>query len=616
MKFLELSQLFEQLESTTGRNDMTALLAEFISAHRSSSAEELAMAAYLFTGRVAPGFVPAEYNLSEKSLISVLHGLSSLYTVGLDIVKLRADMGDIGLVAEVLVGKIESKSGGQLEVMELYDRLWAIVSASGTGSSSAKMAICTEVMLKLSPVEAKFFARIVSGKMRLGVSTKTLLDALSVTLNGDKGMRTELDSIYGVDPDIGWVIQSVLSGDLGKSAQVVVGVPLHSRLVERVKDFDEALERLDSELIVQPKFDGLRCQAHVGVKYSGSEVSERVWSHYMIEMGKSRVHGGTLFDVDKEVGEVELFSRNLEGMTDMFPEVAEELLKFVPEGTVLDGEVIGWDFSTESFLPFQETMTRKRKHGVSEAAQGVPVKYFIFDIIAYKGESLLDLDTIDRLEKLDQLFKTIPADSLLSRAETRSISSKESLEKFFIECVEGGLEGLIVKSRKGGYKPGVRDFEWIKLKKSMDKKLVDSVDVVVMGYYYGSGKKTQFGMGALLGGVYNSESREIESITKIGTGITDAQWREISDRLKGLAVKDMPSNYKVSKALEPDVWVLPDVVCTVEADEITKSKVHMAAMGKDGLGLALRFPRLIEFDRDKSVEQATSVEELEVLARV
>ncbi|WKZ31456.1 MAG: hypothetical protein QY318_01685 [Candidatus Dojkabacteria bacterium] len=143
----------------------------------------------------------------------------------------------------------------------------------------------------------------------------------------------------------------------------------------------------------------------------------------------------------------------------------------------------------------------------------------------------------------------------------------------------------------------------------MDKELVDTIDVVIMGYYFGSGKKTQFGMGALLGGIYNPESGKIESVTKIGTGITDGQWREIAMRLKEIEVKDRPKQYSVARELEPDVWVAPEVVSTVEADEITKSKLHVAGKGELGYGLALRFPRLVEFDRDKTVEQATTSDE-------
>lgn len=614
MKFFELAELFEKLESTAGRNDMTALLAEFITAHKKSDPKELEMAAYLFTGRVAPYFVQAEYNYSEKGLITVMSDQAKSAGSQFDVVKSRSDLGDLGLVAAQLQGSVVLEKPSSLTVADVYEALWRIISTSGSGSVASKNQVVAELLRKMSPVEAKFLVRIVSGKMRLGVSTKTFLDAVSVVLSGDKSSREQLDRAYGVDPDIGWVLYNALAGK-SEASKLVVGIPVHSRLVERVKEFGEVFTRLGDGAIFQPKFDGLRCQAHVGASYSADTMGDRVWVNYMsnLEAIIRNTEAPDLFakteENDRSVA-VELFSRNLERMSDMFPEVVNELSKYIEPGTVLDGEMIGWDPDTQSFLPFQETMSRKRKHGISEAAVDVPVRYFVFDILAYKGESLVEEDTEKRLEILDRLLKALPEDSLIVPTETRMMKDSSELESFFVESVEGGLEGLIAKSKKGGYQPGARNYEWIKLKKSMDKELVDTVDVVIMGYYYGSGKKVEFGMGALLGGVYNQESGEVESVTKIGTGITDEKWREIAGRLKPLEVKEMPKNFNVAKELHPDVWVAPEVVCSVEADEVTRSKVHTAGKDQLGYGLALRFPRLIEFDRDKDMEQATSSQEL------
>ena len=118
-------------------------------------------------------------------------------------------------------------------------------------------------------------------------------------------------------------------------------------------------------------------------------------------------------------------------------------------------------------------------------------------------------------------------------------------------------------------------------------------------------------MGALLGGIYNEETGNIESVTKIGTGITDEQWGEIAKRLKAIKSNERDKSYSVDKDLYPDVWLKPEVVCTVEADEVTRSKIHHAARNSEGKGLALRFPRLMEFDRGVKIEEATSSKELE-----
>ncbi|WKZ31458.1 MAG: hypothetical protein QY318_01695 [Candidatus Dojkabacteria bacterium] len=414
MKFLELAELFEKLESTSSRNEMTALLAGFITRNRSES-EQLAMAAYLFMGRVAPLFVPAEFNYSEKSMLNVMVGIATQLGGEVDITKLRSELGDAGLVAFQLSEKLDGSGKAEgYQVSDLYEQLWKIINTSGSGSIATKSNIAGEILVRLTPVEAKFFARIVSGKMRLGVSVKTFLDAISVALKGDKGMRERLDRCYGVDPDIGWLLYSMLThGEGGVDGELVVGIPLHSRLVERVKDFDEVFTRLGEEIIFQPKFDGLRCQAHVGVKYVESTMGERVWIEPMKMHSSTAGEGGALglFAADQSAGDsgVELFSRNLERMTSMFPDVVAELSKHIDEGTVLDCEVIGWDADTRSFLPFQETMSRKRKHGIDAATLDIPVKLFVFDILAYKGKSLLDKDTEERLELLDKLLSEVPA---------------------------------------------------------------------------------------------------------------------------------------------------------------------------------------------------------------
>ncbi len=156
--------------------------------------------------------------------------------------------------------------------------------------------------------------------------------------------------------------------------------------------------------------------------------------------------------------------------------------------------------------------------------------------------------------------------------------------------------------------PGVRNFDWIKVKKSIESSVVDTIDAVVLGYYYGSGKKTAFGMGSLLVGVYNSEEDVFESVGKLGTGFTDKDWEAVSKRLVPLQSKHKVEN--VRSELKADVWLQPEVVVSVEADEISKSSVHLAGRSNLGFGLSLRFPRLIYFGRDKLAQDCTSVSEL------
>jgi DNA ligase-1 len=128
-----------------------------------------------------------------------------------------------------------------------------------------------------------------------------------------------------------------------------------------------------------------------------------------------------------------------------------------------------------------------------------------------------------------------------------------------------------------------------------------------MGAYKGRGKRAGFGVGAFLVGV--KEADNFKTVSKIGTGLTDEQWRELNERVKKLFVEEKPKEYEVDKNQEPDIWAKPSLVVEILADEITKSPIHTA-------GLALRFPRLIRFRDEKSPANATSLSELTKLFKM
>ena len=135
----------------------------------------------------------------------------------------------------------------------------------------------------------------------------------------------------------------------------------------------------------------------------------------------------------------------------------------------------------------------------------------------------------------------------------------------------------------------------LKFKRATKGDLADTVDVVIMGYYKGRGKKAQFGVGALLGGVYDRKEDRYKTLTKIGTGITDAQWSQIKKDLDRITVKNAPKLYDCEKGMIPDVWVKPQIVATVEADEITKSPIHNAGkVGEEGYALKISSIKALE----------------------
>ncbi len=310
---------------------------------------------------------------------------------------------------------------------------------------------------------------------------------------------------------------------------------------------------------------------------------------------------------EKANSNVKAFSRNLQDIGDSFPEVLKDPFVKKCDNCILDGELVA--MKDGKFIPFQNVMQRKRKYDVEQFKTGLPVYYFVFDIIAYKNNSTMRQPFEERMKLLKKLFENVKQKHIRV-TRTEFVKNLDELENVFGESVEKGFEGIVLKRAGTPYLPGVRNFDWIKLKKSINNKVVDTVDAVVMGYYKATGDKLDTKLGAMLVGLFNKDTDMFESLTKVGTGMSDEQRKRIAEVLDGISVNKKPIEYVVDKNLYPDVWVTPSIVITIDADEITKSTVHMVGKKELGFGLSLRFPRLVEFGRDKDPDDATSTQEL------
>jgi DNA ligase-1 len=292
----------------------------------------------------------------------------------------------------------------------------------------------------------------------------------------------------------------------------------------------------------------------------------------------------------------------------MFPELSTIESEIAAEGVILDSEAVGFDPQTGRMVPFQMTITRKRKHGVEAASGTVPLKFFVFDILYKDGEDLIERPLSQRRKILQETVKEQEGGSLLV---DEWIVSKNPVKvrEFHGKQLAEGLEGAMVKKAQGKYLPGRQDWNWVKFKEAEGTaaKLSDTLDLVVMGYYVGRGKRQKFGLGAFLVGVRDGDG--IRTIAKIGTGLTDEEWGQIFEKLQKVRRDEMPKVYQVEKTLVPDVWVEPEVIVEIAADEVTKSPMHTS-------GYALRFPRLVKFRDDKSVNEITNMAELMEIARL
>ncbi len=563
MNFAELAANLDRMEATTKRNELVAILSEVYAA---CTPDELRPITYLIQGRLAPFFEPVEIGLGERLLINAVAAAYQVPKV--EVVKLNKQVGDLGATVQRLA------PGGPRDtpdVVDVHGRLSEIAAAGGGGSQERKLDIFIGLLNDLDAISAKHLVRITLGKMRLGIGDPTVLDALSFARKGDRTLRPVLEGAYNRTSDLGLIARTLWdTGEAGLEAlKVRAGHPLRPQLAERLPNPEAVIKKLGM-VGVQPKYDGLRVQIH------------------------------------KEGEEVSIFSRNLESMTEMFPELVSAAAKLDVANVILDGEAIAYNPESEEYVPFQETTARRRKEGIQEFAESVPMRAFIFDVMFRDGTDLTPLPYERRFEIARELIRD---SETLQTAPLMKTDSAEVLTRELLDNISRGLEGVVAKRLDSPYQAGARNFNWVKLKRNTSGQLTDTIDVVLLGYYRGKGKRAEFGAGALLAGVYDADKDEFATITKLGTGLSDKGWREIHGRLSSLEVGEKPA--RVSSNFVPDIWLEPAIVVEVLADEITPSPRHTAGMTADGPGFALRFPRIVSMrTADKKPEDATSVREI------
>jgi len=572
LEFARLAHSFEKLEKTSSRLALIAILAElFRSIERPG---EIAKVCYLVQGRVAPSFEALEMGMAEKT---VARSIASAYHATPEhVFTLYTALGDLGLVAEQ-VNKEAGIAPTVLSVDDVFGGLKTIAQTSGKGAVEKRIARLSALLRQVDSVSAKYVVRIAVGNLRLGIGDSTLLDALATAKFHDTQKRKLLEGAYNKTSDLGLIARTLWQHPGQEDAlravarlDVQVGKPIRPQLAERLPDAETIIAKM-GVVDAEYKYDGLRTQIH---------------------------KAGQL---------VSIFSRNLENLSEMFPEILEGTRRQVQaDSAILDAEALAYNPASEEFLPFQETTRRRRKYHIEAIAEQVPLKAFVFDILYKDGVSLLEQPLAERMNMLEA---TIQPDDVLMLTKRQVVRDAKTLSRLFDEAVSLGLEGLVVKKLDSPYEAGARNFTWVKLKRHSAGALQDTIDCVLLGYIFGRGKRATLGAGALLVGVYDKQQDLFVTVSKIGTGLTDEEWRGIRERTKGLVVDHKPA--RVSSLLEPSVWLEPKIVLEVLADEITRSPIHTAGKVGDEPGYALRFPRLVAFrEQDKKPEDATTVEEL------
>ncbi len=568
MKFSELAIYFDRISQNSSRLEITRILAEL---YKKLTPEEIEKVVYLLQGRVRPAFEGIDFGMAEKMIIRA--AISAMNIEKGYFEKEFKRLGDLGETLEHFKKQYSSFEEREMNVNEVYDVFYRLATSSGPGSQEAKISLLSQLVRQLDSLSSRFLARLPTGVIRLGFSDMTVLDAFSWMIKGDKSIRPDLEKAYHVRPELGFIGRILKEKGIKamNSIQPKVFTPIIMMRAERLSSAKEILKQLGA-CLVEPKFDGFRLSVH----YS------------------------------KAKQEVRLFSRSLEDVTYMYPDVVAGVKKQVKaEEIIFEGEAIGYNTKTGKFLPFQETVQRKRKYDIEKMAEKIPLKLFAFELLWLDGKNFINEPFLKRRKTLEKVITTTRdvAKHTVFLADQEEVTKEERLEKLFDEAVGKGLEGILAKKIDGVYKPGAREWNWIKYKRSYSSKIQDTIDCLVMGYDLGRGKRTGFGIGAFLAGVLDEKNEKFLTVAKIGTGLTDVEWRELNKKSKALNTKSKPENYSVNKMNECDVWVKPGIVVEIRADELTKSPVHTA-------GLALRFPRLERFRDDKKPEDATTLKEI------
>ena len=586
MTFHEVALSFESIEKESGRLVKTTLLANLL---QRATPEESAIIAYISLGVLHAPHIGTQFGIAGKTVIQIMADvLSSDYDTVSEAIKISGDEGSVlGMGAWDTNTHASTNTSSNMSVCDLYNALQDLENLSGTGSQDRRSQVLRDLLRSLDPLAAKYVLRIVLGKLRLGFSEMTLIDALSWMVAGNKSLRDQIERAYNVCADIGYIAEQLKRHGISAldSLEIQVGTPIRPAAAERLPTARAIIEKLGT-CVAQPKLDGFRLQIHIDNRDT------------------------------KKPSKIHFFSRNLQDMSDMFPDIVQILTNLPVKTMICEGEVVAYDPHTGIFLPFQQTVKRKRKHNIASVADEFPVKIFLFHLLYLNGESQLHKSHADRRKLLLEIIPktTEHTDSPISVIDEKVITNAQELETYFLQNMDAGLEGLVVKRPDSHYAAGMRNFNWIKLKRQEEGHLEDTLDCVILGYYEGKGKRAQFGIGAFLVGVYNKTDDCFQTVAKIGTGMTDLEWKDLKKQCDAISIKHKPDQIVCSKGLYPDVWVTPKLVCMIRADEITVSQLHSACPiipGKsDSKCYALRFPRFMGYRDDKGPYEATTVDEI------
>ena len=439
-----------------------------------------------------------------------------------------------------------------------------------------KMKYISSLLNDATPIESKFILKILLGTLRLGIAENTTMDALAIAFTNEKSNRELVENAYNVSSDLGKVSEVLATEGINGILKFTTSLfsPIRPMLADRVKSEDDAFKKIKNDFAAEYKLDGERAQIH------------------------------------KKNNEIVLFSRSLENITRYYPDVVEKISKCINANDgIFEAEIVAVNENTGNFLPFQELMHRRRKYKLEQAVSDYPITVNFFDVLYYNQTDYLEKPYMERRKTLENIIK----ENNFAKLVPMSIVSNEGdVTESLENSINSGCEGLMLKVIDSPYRAGTRGNNWLKLKREYQNELGDSLDLVVVGAFFGRGRRTGK-YGTLLLSSYNSESDTFPTICKVGTGFTDENLDQLFQILSSKVT--LKKNPRVESTMEADIWFEPELVLEIVASEISLSPIHKTGLNmvRKDIGFALRFPKFTGKIRSEKSAEDASVDE-EVLA--
>ncbi|MDP6898495.1 MAG: ATP-dependent DNA ligase [Candidatus Nitrosopelagicus sp.] len=577
MKFSIISDAFQKMESTSKRLELTDILVKLI---QEIPKDVISKAVYLIQGKLRPNFEGVELGIAEKLVMKAMSKSS-----GIPLKKIEDDYnkgGDLGQTAEnILQQKIQTTFASETITLEkVYETLFKISKLEGKGSQEMKMRYVSSMLNDATPQESKFILKILLGTLRLGIAENTVMDALAIAFTGKKENREVIENAYNVSSDLGKVAEVLSTEGIEQieKFQIKLFSPIRPMLADRIKSGEDTVKKFQEKFAAEYKLDGERAQIH------------------------------------KQKDTIEIFSRSLEKITSYYPDIVEKISKLIiSDNVILEAEVVAMNSNSGDFLPFQELMHRRRKYEIDDAVAKYPITVNFFDVLFSDGKNCMDNKYDERRKLLEKIIKQ---DDFARLIPMSVIESEEEVLEVLENSINSGCEGLMLKDLNSTYRAGTRGSNWLKLKREYQNELGDSLDLVVIGAFFGKGRRTGK-YGTLLLATYNDEEDVFPSICKVGTGFTDESLDQLYQILSSKVT--LKKNPRIVSEMDADVWFEPELVIEIVASEITQSPIHKTAIDKikEKTGLALRFPKFTgKIRTEKNAEDASTDEEVIALYKV